>query len=396
MKKTVYDIPLEGKTIYMRVDYNVPHEADGTIKDDRRIRSTVPTIRYLLDHGAAVVLASHMGRPKGEVKPELSLRKAGERLAELLGQSVAFCEDCVGPDADRMKAALRPGDVLLLENLRFHKEEEKNDPAFAEALVRGCDGAVNDAFGVSHRAHASIVGAGKILPMAAGLLLKKEIDFLGGVIDHPERPFAAIIGGAKIADKIHVIANLMEKADVILIGGGMANTFVAAEGYDMGKSLQDRDRFDQARGLMERAEKLGAKMLLPVDFTAGDAFSEDAQVKVLTAKEFSDPWMALDIGPKTIDLYVETLRKMKTVVWNGPMGVFEMKPFSAGTFQIARALADLDATTVVGGGESAEVVDKLGIEDKLSHVSTGGGASLEMLEGMVLPGIAVLADKEEA
>lgn len=396
MKKTVYDIPLEGKTIYMRVDYNVPHEADGTIKDDRRIRSTVPTIRYLLDHGAAVVLASHMGRPKGEAKPELSLRKAGERLAELLGQSVAFCEDCVGPDADRMKAALRPGDVLLLENLRFHKEEEKNDPAFAEALVRGCDGAVNDAFGVSHRAHASIVGAGKILPMAAGLLLKKEIDFLGGVIDHPERPFAAIIGGAKIADKIHVIANLMEKADVILIGGGMANTFVAAEGYDMGKSLQDRDRFDQARGLMERAEKLGAKMLLPVDFTAGDAFSEDAQVKVLTAKEFSDPWMALDIGPKTIDLYVETLRKMKTVVWNGPMGVFEMKPFSAGTFQIARALADLDATTVVGGGESAEVVDKLGIEDKLSHVSTGGGASLEMLEGMVLPGIAVLADKEEA
>ncbi len=396
MKKTVYDIPLEGKTIYMRVDYNVPHEADGTIKDDRRIRSTVPTIRYLLDHGAAVVLASHMGRPKGEAKPELSLRKAGERLAELLGQPVAFCEDCVGPDADRMKAALRPGDVLLLENLRFHKEEEKNDPAFAEALVRGCDGAVNDAFGVSHRAHASIVGAGKILPMAAGLLLKKEIDFLGGVIDHPERPFAAIIGGAKIADKIHVIANLMEKADVILIGGGMANTFVAAEGYDMGKSLQDRDRFDQARGLMERAEKLGAKMLLPVDFTAGDAFSEDAQVKVLTAKEFSDPWMALDIGPKTIDLYVETLRKMKTVVWNGPMGVFEMKPFSAGTFQIARALADLDATTVVGGGESAEVVDKLGIEDKLSHVSTGGGASLEMLEGMVLPGIAVLADKEEA
>lgn len=396
MKKTVYDIPLEGKTIYMRVDYNVPHEADGTIKDDRRIRSTVPTIRYLLDHGAAVVLASHMGRPKGESKPELSLRKAGERLAELLGQPVAFCEDCVGPDADRMKAALRPGDVLLLENLRFHKEEEKNDPAFAEALVRGCDGAVNDAFGVSHRAHASIVGAGKILPMAAGLLLKKEIDFLGGVIDHPERPFAAIIGGAKIADKIHVIANLMEKADVILIGGGMANTFVAAEGYDMGKSLQDRDRFDQARGLMERAEKLGAKMLLPVDFTAGDAFSEDAQVKVLTAKEFSDPWMALDIGPKTIDLYVETLRKMKTVVWNGPMGVFEMKPFSAGTFQIARALADLDATTVVGGGESAEVVDKLGIEDKLSHVSTGGGASLEMLEGMVLPGIAVLADKEEA
>lgn len=395
MKKTVYDIPVEGKTVYVRVDYNVPHEADGTIKDDRRIRSTVPTIEYLLDHGAAVVLASHMGRPKGEVKPELSLRKAGLRLSELLGRPVQFAEDCIGEETDRMKAALKPGEVLLLENLRFHKEEEKNDPKFAEALVRGCDAAVNDAFGVSHRAHASVVGVGKLLPMAAGLLLKKEIDFLGGVIDQPERPFAAIIGGAKISDKIHVIANLMEKADVILIGGGMANTFVAAEGYDMGKSLKDCDRYDQARGLMERAEKLGAKMLLPVDFTAGDAFAEDANVKVLTAKEFSDPWMALDIGPKTIDLYVDTLKKMKTVVWNGPMGVFEMKPFSKGTFTIAETLAKLDATTVVGGGESAEVVDKLGIADKLSHVSTGGGASLEMLEGMVLPGIAVLADKEQ-
>lgn len=395
MKKTVYDISVEGKTVYVRVDYNVPHEADGTIKDDRRIRSTVPTIEYLLDHGAAVVLASHMGRPKGEVKPELSLRKAGIRLSELLGKPVQFAEDCIGEETDRMKVALKPGEVLLLENLRFHKEEEKNDPKFAEALIRGCDAAVNDAFGVSHRAHASVVGVGKLLPMAAGLLLKKEIDFLGGVIDQPERPFAAIIGGAKIADKIHVIANLMEKADVILIGGGMANTFVAAEGYDMGKSLKDCDRYDQARGLMERAEKLGAKMLLPVDFTAGDAFSEDANVKVLTAKEFSDPWMALDIGPKTIDLYVDTLKKMKTVVWNGPMGVFEMKPFSQGTFTIAETLAGLDATTVVGGGESAEVVDKLGIADKLSHVSTGGGASLEMLEGMVLPGIAVLADKEQ-
>lgn len=394
MKQTIYDIPLEGKTVYMRVDYNVPLDADGTIKDDRRIRSTVPSIQYLLDHGAAVVLASHMGRPKGEVKPELSLRKAGECLAGLLGRPVQFAPDCIGAETDKMKAALKSGDILLLENLRFHKEEEKNDPKFTEALVRGCSVAVNDAFGVSHRVHASVVGVAKLLPMVAGLLLKKEMDFLGGVIDRPERPFAAIIGGAKIADKIHVIANLMEKADVILIGGGMANTFVAAEGYDMGKSLQDRDRFDQARGLMERAQKLGAKMLLPVDFTAGDVFSADAQVKVLTAKEFSDPWMALDIGPRTIEQYVDVLKQMKTIVWNGPMGVFEMKPFSRGTFAIARALADLDATTVVGGGESAEVVDKLGIAHKFSHVSTGGGASLEMLEGMLLPGIAALADKE--
>lgn len=395
MKKTVYDIPVAGKTVYVRVDYNVPHEADGTIKDDRRITATIPTIQYLLKEGAAVVLASHMGRPKGEVKPELSLVHAAKRLSEKLGLPVQFAKDCVGDEASALKKALKPGEVLLLENLRFHKEEEKNDPAFAKALIDGCDAAVNDAFGVSHRAHASIVGVGKLLPMVAGLLLKKEIDFLEGVIDHPDRPFAAIIGGAKIGDKIHVIANLMEKADVILIGGGMANTFIAAQGYDMGKSLQDRDRFDQARDLMARAKKLGAKMLLPVDFTAGDAFAEDADVKVLTAKEFSSPWMALDIGPKTIDLYVETLKKMKTVVWNGPMGVFEMKPFSKGTFTIAKALAGLDATTVVGGGESAEVVDKLGIGDDFSHVSTGGGASLEMLEGMVLPGIAVLADKGE-
>lgn len=396
MKKTIYDLDCAGKVVYVRVDYNVPHESDGTIKDDRRIAATLPTLRYLLDAGAALVLASHMGRPKGEVKPELSLTKVAAHLETLLGRPVQFAKDAIGAETAAMKAALRPGDVLLLENLRFHKEEEKNDPAFAKELVAGCDAAVNDAFGVSHRAHASVVGVGKLLPMAAGLLLQKEIEFLDRVISEPERPFAAIIGGAKIGDKIHVIANLMEKADVILIGGGMANTFVAAKGYGMGKSLQDPDRFDLARDLMEKAKKSGVSMLLPVDFTAGDKFAEDANVKVLTAEEFTDPWMALDIGPKTIALYEETLKKMKTVVWNGPMGVFEMKPFSEGTFSVARTLAALDATTVVGGGESAEVVDSLGIGDQFSHVSTGGGASLEMLEGMVLPGIAVLADKEGA
>lgn len=393
-KKTVYDIPVSGKTVYVRVDYNVPHDDKGVILDDRRIRATLPTIEYLLKEGAAVVLASHMGRPKGEVVPALSLKPEAERLAELLGRPVAFSSDCIGEEADAKKKALKPGEVLLLENLRFHKGEEKNDPAFAEALVKECDAAVNDAFGVSHRTHASIAGVGKRMPMVAGLLLKKEIDFLDGVLEHPDRPFAAIIGGAKISDKIQVIANLMEKADVILIGGGMANTFVAAEGYDMGKSLMDKDRFDLARDLVKRAKKLGARMLLPVDFMAADAFSPDAKTKVLTAKEFSAPWMALDIGPKTIELYVETLKKMKTVVWNGPMGVFEMAPFAKGTYAVAEAMASLNATTVIGGGESASVVDKLGIEDKFTHVSTGGGASLEMLEGMVLPGIAVLADKE--
>ena len=396
MKQSIYDLDVKGKKVYVRVDYNVPHEADGTIKDDRRIAATLPTLNYLLDQGAALVITSHMGRPKGEVKPELSLVKVAAHLAELLGRPVQFAKDCIGEETAAMKAALKPGEVLLLENLRFHKEEEKNDPAFAKELIAGCDAAVNDAFGVSHRAHASVVGVGKLLPMAAGLLLKKEIDFLDRVISAPERPFAAIIGGAKIGDKIHVIANLMEKADVILIGGGMANTFVAAEGHHMGKSLMDPDRFDLARELREKAKKLGVTMLLPVDFTAGDAFAADANVKVLTADEFTDPWMALDIGPKTIELYTETLKKMKTVVWNGPMGVFEMEQFSKGTFTVAKVLADSDATTVVGGGESAEVVDSLGIEEKFSHVSTGGGASLEMLEGMVLPGIAVLADKEEA
>ncbi len=393
-KKTVYDIDVSGKKVYVRVDYNVPMDKEGHITDDRRIRATLPTIQYLLDKGAAIVLASHMGRPKGEVKQELSLKPVAERLEQLLQMPIQFANDCVGAETEGMKNALQSGQVLLLENLRFHREEEKNGEDFAKALAEGCDAAVNDAFGVSHRSHASVVGVAKILPMVSGLLLKKEIDFLDGVIDKPERPFAAIIGGAKISDKIQVIANLMEKADVIMIGGGMANTFVAAEGYDMGKSLQDKDRFELARNLMKKAKSMGSTIMLPVDFMAGDAFSEDANIKVLEAKDFSDPWMALDIGPKTIKLYADTLKKMKTVVWNGPMGVFEMKAFSKGTFTIAEAIANLDATTVIGGGESASVVDQLGIEDKFSHVSTGGGASLEMLEGMVLPGVAALADKE--
>lgn len=394
-KKTIYDVELSGKTVYVRVDYNVPMDKEGHITDDRRIRATLPTIEYLLGAGASgIVIASHMGRPKGEVKPELSLEPAAKRLSELLERPVQFAHDCVGKETAEMKHSLTSGQILLLENLRFHKEEEKNGQDFAASLVEGCQVAVNDAFGVSHRAHASVVGVGKLLPMVSGLLLKKEIDFLDGVIEKPERPFAAIIGGAKISDKIQVIANLMEKADVILIGGGMANTFVAAEGYDMGKSLQDKDRFELARNLMKKAKEMGSTIMLPVDFMAADAFAEEAHTKVLEAKDFSDPWMALDIGPKTIRLYVDTLKKMKTVVWNGPMGVFEMKAFAKGTFTIAKAIAELDATTVIGGGESASVVDQLGIGDRFSHVSTGGGASLEMLEGMILPGVSILADKE--
>ena len=393
-KKTVYDIDVSGKTVFLRVDYNVPQDKNGHILEDRRIRTTVPTIRYLQEHGAAIVIGAHLGRPKGEIKPELSLKPCAERLGELLGQKVIFAPDCIGEEANELKKNLKAGEVLLLENLRFYKGEEKNNPEFTKALISYCDIAVNDAFGVSHRPHASIVGVGQSVPMVAGILLQKEIDFLSNVIDNPERPFAAIIGGAKIADKIQVIANLMEKADVILIGGGMANTFVAAEGYDMGQSLQDKDRFDLARNLMEKAKELGSSIILPVDFTAADSFSETAQTKVLEAKDFGDPWMALDIGPKTIQMYADILRKMKTVVWNGPMGVFEMKPFATGTNTIAKTISELDAITVIGGGESAAVVDHLGISDKFSHVSTGGGASLEMLEGMILPGVSILQDKE--
>lgn len=393
-KKTVYDIDVSGKTVFLRVDYNVPQDKNGHILEDRRIRTTVPTIRYLQKHGAAIVIGAHLGRPKGEIKPELSLKPCAERLGELLGQKVIFAPDCIGEETNELKKNLKAGDVLLLENLRFYKGEEKNNPEFTKALISYCDIAVNDAFGVSHRPHASIVGVGQSVPMVAGILLQKEIDFLSNVIDNPERPFAAIIGGAKIADKIQVIANLMEKADVILIGGGMANTFVAAEGYDMGQSLQDKDRFDLARNLMEKAKELGSSIILPVDFTAADSFSETAQTKVLEAKDFGDPWMALDIGPKTIQMYADILRKMKTVVWNGPMGVFEMKPFATGTNTIAKTISELDAITVIGGGESAAVVDHLGISDKFSHVSTGGGASLEMLEGMILPGVSILQDKE--
>ncbi len=393
-KKTVYDIDVSGKTVFLRVDYNVPQDKNGHILEDRRIRTTVPTIRYLQEHGAAIVIGAHLGRPKGEIKPELSLRPCAERLGELLGQKVIFAPDCIGKETNELKKNLKAGEVLLLENLRFYKGEEKNNPEFTKALISYCDIAVNDAFGVSHRPHASIVGVGQSVPMVAGILLQKEIDFLSNVIDNPERPFAAIIGGAKIADKIQVIANLMEKADVILIGGGMANTFVAAEGYDMGQSLQDKDRFDLARNLMEKAKELGSSIMLPVDFTAADSFSETAQTKVLEAKDFGDPWMALDIGPKTIQMYADILRKMKTVVWNGPMGVFEMKPFATGTNTIAKTISELDAITVIGGGESAAVVDHLGISDKFSHVSTGGGASLEMLEGMILPGVSILQDKE--
>ena len=393
-KKTVYDINVSGKTVFLRVDYNVPQDKNGHILEDRRIRTTVPTIRYLQEHGAAIVIGAHLGRPKGEIRPELSLKPCAERLGELLGQKVIFAPDCIGEETNELKKNLKAGEVSLLENLRFYKGEEKNNPEFTKALISYCDIAVNDAFGVSHRPHASIVGVGQSVPMVAGILLQKEIDFLSNVIDNPERPFAAIIGGAKIADKIQVIANLMEKADVILIGGGMANTFVAAEGYDMGQSLQDKDRFDLARNLMEKAKELGSSIMLPVDFTAADSFSETAQTKVLEAKDFGDPWMALDIGPKTIQMYADILRKMKTVVWNGPMGVFEMKPFATGTNTIAKTISELDAITVIGGGESAAVVDHLGISDKFSHVSTGGGASLEMLEGMILPGVSILQDKE--
>ena len=392
-KQTVYDIQPKGKKVYIRVDYNVPHDKEGHILDDRRIRATIPTLRYFLDGGASLVIASHMGRPKGEVKPELSLAPVAQRLSEILQQPVEFASDCIGEEAAEKKQALQPGQVLLLENLRFHKEEEKNDPAFAKELVAGCDAAVNDAFGVSHRTHASVAGVGKLMPMVAGLLLKKEIDFLDGVIEKPERPFAAIIGGAKISDKIQVIANLMEKADVILIGGGMANTFLAAQGYGIGKSLVEADKIDLAKSLIAQAKEQGTKLLLPEDVTVAAAFANDAEHKVVPVDQVPADWMILDVGTKTQELFAKELAPMKLIVWNGPMGVFEMENYAKGTEAVAKAVADSDAVSIVGGGDSVSAVNKTGLADKISHISTGGGASLEYLEGKQLPGVVSLSDK---
>lgn len=392
MKQTIETVNVDHKRVFVRVDFNVPMK-DGVITDDTRIRATLPTLTYLIKHNAKIILASHLGRPKGERKPEFTLKPVAARLSELLGKPVAFADDCIGEVAEKAAAALKDGDILLLENLRYHKEEEKNGPDFAKALASLAEVGINDAFGVSHRAHASVEGITKYLPMAAGYLLEKEIKYVGGAVEHPEHPFAAIIGGAKVSDKIEVISNLLPKVEVLIIGGGMANTFIAAKGYPTGNSLVEADKIDLAKELLAKADETDTQLLLPTDFVVADAFSNDANHKVVPADGIEDGWMALDIGPDSRRLFAEALEPMKMIVWNGPMGVFEMDNFAAGTNAVAKAVADAKATTIVGGGDSVAAIEKSGLADKISHISTGGGASLEYLEGKALPGIVALADK---
>jgi len=388
-KKTIRDVQVKDKKVLVRVDFNVPLK-EGRVGDDTRIQAALPTLRYLLEQGAAVVLMSHLGRPKGKVVPELSLRPVAEHLSQLLGQPVAFAPDCVGPEAQQAKAALKPGEVLLLENTRFHPEEKKNDPDFARQLAAGCDLFVNDAFGSAHRAHASTVGVAQYLPAVAGFLMEKELRYLGQALESPARPFVAILGGAKISDKIGVVRNLLSKADRVLIGGGMANTFLAALGYAMGDSLVEQEAIETAKALLQDGSD---KLLLPVDLVIADAFAPDAQRRVVPVGDIPAGWRALDIGPDTVDAFAEVIREARTVVWNGPMGVFEMAPFAQGTFGIARAVAESDAVSIVGGGDSVAAVKQSGLADRITHLSTGGGASLEMLEGKVLPGVAALLDQ---
>ena len=392
-KKSIKDISVSNKKVFIRVDYNVPMDKEGNITEDTRIRATLPTLQYLLDQDAAIIIASHLGRPKGVVVPELSLVPVAKRLSALLGKEIAVAPDCVGPAVEQMAHQLHPGQILMLENLRFHKAEEKNDPVFSKQLASLADIAVNDAFGVSHRAHASVEGITKFLPTVAGLLMEKEIIFLGQTVANPVHPFVAIIGGAKVSDKIGVIENLLKKVDTLIIGGGMANTFLAAEGYNIGKSLLEADKVDLARTLIKTAQQGGVKLLLPTDVVIADKFAADAQHKVVAVNAIDKEWMALDIGPKTGAVYAAALKDAKTVVWNGPMGVFEMDAFANGTETVAKAVAASGATSIVGGGDSIAALEKTGLSDKITHISTGGGASLEFLEGKVLPGIAALADK---
>jgi len=396
-KKTIRDIQVAGKRVLVRVDFNVPLDAELHITDDTRIKAAIPTIQYLLDQGAAVILMSHLGRPKGQVVDSMRLTPVAKRLSELLGRPVQMAADCVGPEVEALAKALQPGQVLLLENLRFHKEEEKNDLDFARQLASLGEIYVNDAFGTAHRAHASTEGVTHYLPGVAGFLMEKEINFLGSALENPRRPFAAIIGGAKVSDKIAVLERLINMVDVLLIGGGMANTFLKAQGYEIGDSLFEEGKVDVARDLLTKAHQRDLKFLLPTDVVIADRFAADATSKVVAIDQVSRGWRIMDIGPETITAFGQALEGAQTIVWNGSLGVAEMPAFARGTVALIEILAERTkdgATTIIGGGDSAAVVDQVGAADQMTHVSTGGGASLELLEGRVLPGVAALQDKK--
>ncbi|MBS1412079.1 MAG: phosphoglycerate kinase [Christensenellaceae bacterium] len=393
-KKTIEDIDVSGKKVLVRVDFNVPLDENGRITDETRIKAALPTIKYLLEHNAAVILCSHLGRPKGEFNMKYSLAPVASRLKEIFGENrVTFASDIIGESAKQAVSSLKPGNIVLLENLRFHKEEEKNDPAFAKALAAYADIYVNDAFGTAHRAHASTAGVADYLPAVAGELIGKELSVMGKALDNPERPFVAILGGRKVSDKIGVINNLLEKVDTLIIGGAMSYTFFKAMGLNIGNSLVEEDKLSLAKQLLAKAEAKGIKMLLPVDCVLANDFNAQAEMLTVDYDKIPDGWEGMDIGPKTRELYAQAIKPAKTVIWNGPMGVFEFPRFAEGTKAVAKAMSECSGTTIIGGGDSAAAVEQLGFASKITHISTGGGASLEFLEGLELPGVAALNDK---
>jgi len=392
-KKTVRDIDVNGKKVLVRCDFNVPQDENGVITDNRRVVGALDTIRYLVDNGAKVILCSHLGRPKGEVKKEFSLAPVQKELEKLLGKKVKLADDIIGESAKALTANMQPGDIVLLENVRFDAREEKNDPEFAKELSSLADIYVNDAFGTAHRAHATTAGVADYLPAVSGFLIEKELKFLGEALDNPQRPFVAILGGKKVSDKIGVIQNLLEKVNTLIIGGAMANTFLKAQGYSVGNSIVEEDKIDLAKELMEKAKEKGVRLMLPVDVKVGKECDANTESKIVKVSDIPEDWQVYDIGTQTIDQYKGVLDSAKTVVWNGPMGLFEFDQFAIGTKEIAVKLSELDAVTVIGGGDSAAAVEKMKVADKMTHISTGGGASLEYLEGKVLPGIDCLANK---
>lgn len=393
-KKTVEDIDVAGKRVLVRCDFNVPFDSEGNISDTKRIDGALPTIQYLVNHKAKVILCSHLGRPKGEFNMKFSLAPVAKCLSEKLGQEVKMAKDVIGEDAKGIAASLKDGEVELLENVRFHKEEEKNDPAFAKELASMADIYVNDAFGTAHRAHASTAGVADYLPAVCGYLIQKEITVMGKALQDPKRPFVAILGGAKVSDKIGVITNLLDKVDTLIIGGAMAYTFMNALGYSIGSSLCEKDKIDTAKDIMAKAKEKDVKFLIPLDNVVAKEYAENAEFQTIPSDCIPDGWMGLDIGPKTREAFAQAIRGAGTVVWNGPMGVSEWKNFAAGTIAVAKAVAESNAISIIGGGDSAAAVENLGFADKMTHISTGGGASLEFLEGKVLPGIACLNDKD--